>query len=152
MCRKAHPVLPLASIEQRDDGMSARETFYCAVAACAALIGMAPLAAETASPPQRTISLEVYGSDPCPVGEGDEIVVCARKPESERYRIPKPLRERKSRRPDELSWGARVADLEEANRPSMPGSCSVEGSGGQTGCYQQMLRRWFAERRMNGNR
>lgn len=132
--------------------MGARETLNCAALVCAALIGASSAAAETASPPQRMITLEVYGSDPCPVGEGDEIVVCARKPESERYRIPKPLREDKSRRPDEISWGARVADLEEANRPSMPGSCSVVGSGGQTGCFQQMLRQWFAERRMNGSR
>jgi hypothetical protein len=131
--------------------MGARETLNCAIAAFA-LIGTNSVAAETASPPQRMITLEVYGSDPCPVGEGDEIVVCARKPESERYRIPKPLREDTDRRPAEISWGARVADLEEANRPSMPGSCSVVGSGGQTGCFQQMLRQWFAERRMNGSR
>ena len=42
-----------------------------------------------AEPPQRITNLLVYGDDPCPKGEGDEIVVCARRPESERYRIPK---------------------------------------------------------------
>ena len=103
--------------------------------------------AETSSPPQRVTNLEVYGSDPCPVMQGDEIVVCARKPESERYRIPKPLREDPERRPDEVSWGSRVTEMEEVNRPSMPGSCSVVGSGGQTGCFQQMLQNWIADRR-----
>ena len=131
--------------------MGARETFNGAMAVLTALGGTACFA-ESAPPPQRTISLEVYGSDPCPVGEGDEIIVCARKPESERYRIPKPLREQKDRRPAEVSWGSRVAEMEEVNRPTMPNSCSVNGSGGQSGCHQQMLRQWFAERRMRGSR
>src|SRR5690606_1854829 len=34
----------------------------------------------------------VYGDDPCPPSEGDEIVVCARLPDNDRYRIPKELR------------------------------------------------------------
>ena len=44
--------------------------------------------------PERITSLIVYGEDPCPQSEGEEIVVCARRPESERYRIPKKLREK----------------------------------------------------------
>ena len=35
----------------------------------------------------------VYGNDPCPRSTDDEVVVCARKPEAERYRIPEKLRE-----------------------------------------------------------
>jgi hypothetical protein len=105
-----------------------------------------PAAAQENVPPQRTINIEVYGSDPCPPVTGEEIVVCARKPEKERYRIPKELREDPDRRPDEVSWGSRVAEMEEVNRPTMPGSCSVVGSGGHTGCFQQMMRAWNAER------
>ena len=103
--------------------------------------------AQAETPPQRTITLEVYGSDPCPEAAADEIVVCARKPESERYRIPKKLREDPNRRPDEISWGSRVEEMEEVNRVTMPGSCSVVGAGGQSGCFQQMLRQWSNDKR-----
>lgn len=97
--------------------------------------------------PERVYSLVVYGDDPCPKGEGEEIVVCARKPESERYRIPKKLREK-----PEVSggpgWGSQVATMEEVQRQTLPNSCSVNGSAGFTGCTAAMLQQWFAERRM----
>ena len=94
----------------------------------------------------RVSELIVYGDDPCPKGEGDEIVVCARKPEGERYRIPKNLRENKQKRGEE-SWGSRVAEMDEASRATRPGGCSPIGSYGQTGCFDQFLRNWRAERR-----
>ncbi|WP_223262820.1 hypothetical protein [Sphingobium sp. SCG-1] len=100
-----------------------------------------------AEPPQRIYSLVVYGNDACPPSEGDEIVVCARKPESERYRIPKTLRDKPA-----LSggpgWGSQVANMEAVGRQTLPGSCSVNGSYGFTGCTAAALRQWFAERRM----
>ena len=91
-------------------------------------------------------TLIVYGDDPCPRSEGDEIVVCARQPEEERYRIPRPLRERRDRR-SETSWGARAADLEEASRAQRTNSCSPVGTGGQTGCAAAAVRDWYNERR-----
>lgn len=106
----------------------------------------------TAAPPQRTSVLVVYGEDGCPKGEGDEIVVCARQPESERYRIPKALRRDPDARPTEVSWASRVASLEDASRPSRPGSCSVVGSGGQSGCTMAAIRQWFDERRFARSR
>jgi hypothetical protein len=102
-----------------------------------------PAAAET---PERTASVVVYGEDPCPRSSDDEIVVCARKPESERYRIPKELRGRGDP-PSEVSWGSRTEALEDISRSSLPGSCSVVGSYGQTGCRQQMVDQWYRERR-----
>ena len=123
-------------------------------ASIAALLCSLATAAPAAEPepiPQRTINLVVYGKDECPKSDGDEIVVCARKPESERYRIPKSLRD-EGRQPSEISWGSRVEDLEAASRPSMPGSCSTVGSYGQSGCFQQMMQRWLAERRASGRR
>jgi len=87
----------------------------------------------------------VFGDDPCPAGEDGEIVVCARRPESDRYRIPAPLR--RSSRPPEQSWASRAEALDEASRDARPGSCSVVGSFGQSGCTQQMIRQWAAERR-----
>lgn len=107
----------------------------------------APVMAQPAPPPERTINLLVYGDDPCPQGKGDEIVVCARRPESERYRIPKKLRE-KPAPSGGPGWGSQVATMEATQRQNLPNSCSVNGAGGFTGCTAQMLSQWFAERRM----
>ncbi len=113
----------------------------------AALAGSLLLFLLVAASPHRQVEVTVYGSDPCPQANGDEIVVCAQEPESERYRIPKRLREPKRTDVASQSWTARVRTLEEASRPSMPNSCSAVGSGGQTGCTAMMLRQWFLERR-----
>lgn len=119
------------------------------VAVLIALAAAPALAASGArnTPPARTeIHLAVFGNDPCPKGVGDEIVVCARLPESERYRIPKKLRDdKKLARPDQ-SWVARVRDIEETGRDERPNSCSAVGSGGQTGCFQKFLRDARAQR------
>lgn len=100
-----------------------------------------------ANPPERITSLIVYGDDACPKGDGDDIVVCSRKPESERYRIPKPLRE-KPAVSGGPGWGAQVANIEDVSRQTLPGSCNPIGSYGATGCTAAMLKQWFAEKRM----
>jgi hypothetical protein len=111
------------------------------------LIVLSPGVADAADTSgRRTINLIVYGDDPCPKSEGDEIVVCGHRPENERYRIPKELR-KKEDRPSEVSWASRVAALEDAQRFTRPDSCSPVGTGGLTGCWQQMMRQWSAERR-----
>ena len=97
--------------------------------------------------PERTINLLVYGNDPCPQLTDDEIVVCARRPERERYRIPKSLRNQDQ--PTESSWAARNEEMDDVTRYTRPGGCSVDGSFGQTGCLQQMLNQWFRARRAN---
>lgn len=107
------------------------------------LLAAAPAAAQ---PPEKTTSAIVYGDEECPESKDGEIVVCGRRDESERYRIPKELREDKEKRPDEVAWGSRNRLLDDAARDTMPGSCSVVGSYGQTGCRQQMLRQWGEER------
>src|SRR5581483_9469844 len=68
----------------------------------------------------------VYGNDPCPRGHGDEIVVCAREPESERYRVPKRLREA---RKNGEAWGSRASSLEYVGASGIQ-SCSPSGAGG----------------------
>lgn len=112
-----------------------------------ALLLLALGAPAKAEPPQRVFNLIVYGDDPCPKGQGDEIIVCARKPESERYRIPKKLRE-KPAPSGGPGWGSQVATMEQVQRQNLPGSCSAIGSNGFTGCTAKMLEQWFAERRM----
>lgn len=96
-------------------------------------------------PPSRQSTLVVFGSDPCPTsGPDNEVVVCARRPEEERYRIPRRIRERQ---PTEASWASRVEGLEEESRQMRPNSCSVVGSNGFTGCTSAMIRQWYADRR-----
>ena len=60
----------------------------------------------TDGPPDRESTILVYGEDACPPSTENEVVVCARRPEEERYRIPRSLR--RSGQPQEQAWGARV--------------------------------------------
>jgi hypothetical protein len=110
-----------------------------------ALILSSAAAAQEGGPPEKASTLIVYGDDPCPQGEGEEIVVCARRPDSERFRIPRELREAE-RDPAHQSWASRVETLEDISRQNLPGG-SVVGSYGQSGCWQQMMRQWQAARR-----
>lgn len=117
-----------------------------AVALAAISVALMPAPAQ-AEAPDRVETLVVYGDDPCPVEEGGGIVVCARKPESERYRIPKDLRDKKEVDGNQ-GWASRVQTMEASGRQLLPNSCTVIGSNGQTGCTQAMLRQWFEERRL----
>ena len=67
---------------------------------------------------------------------------------SERYRIPKELRDAEAEEQSgEQSWSSVVASQEEAARPGRPDSCSVVGTFGFTGCQSAIMRQWFDERR-----
>ena len=107
----------------------------------------AGLAAPAAAQGDRISRIIVYGNDPCPRNaSGDEIVVCARKPETERYRIPKELRDAPSTDPASQSWANKAESLEYVGRTGIQ-SCSTVGPGGWTGCFAQMLAAARAERR-----
>ncbi|HEY0627334.1 MAG TPA: hypothetical protein VGD10_11450 [Allosphingosinicella sp.] len=94
---------------------------------------------------ERIRQVIVYGNDPCPRGSGDEIVVCARRPDNERYRIPETLREGERRRDGE-SWAVRAESLETMGETGIE-SCSTVGPGGFTGCWAEMMRQARAARR-----
>ena len=79
----------------------------------------------------------VYGNDPCPRSTDDEVVVCARKPESERYRIPEKLRQGGSLQ-SRQAWAERAKSLEYVGRTGIQ-SCSPVGPGGHTGCMEQLI-------------
>ena len=121
-----------------------------ALAAVLLMIG-ATVPATAAEPPRRTTTTTVFGNDACPTASNGDIIVCGRLPESERYRIPKKLRENKKARVEQ-SWASRNATLDEVARVQRPNSCSVVGLGGQTGCSEAMLRQWADERRAAGQR
>jgi hypothetical protein len=115
----------------------------------AAALALSMPAAAQDDAPGRQSDLTVYGADPCPQSTDEEIVVCRRRPEEERYRIPAPLR--RSTRNAEQAWGSRVETLDEVSRDTRPNSCSVVGSFGQSGCAQQMIRQWYEQRRTRRN-
>lgn len=88
----------------------------------------------------------VYGDDACPTsGTGEEIVVCARKPETERYRIPEELRS-SNPSPASASWASRATSIEYVGR-SGTDSCSPSGAGGWTGCYADLMRKAREEKK-----
>lgn len=93
----------------------------------------------------RVNQLLVYGDDPCPAGTNDEITVCARLPEDDRFRIPSNLRENPND-PAGQSWANRASELSYVGRTGTE-SCSTVGGGGFTGCFNQMVRQALAERR-----
>jgi len=113
----------------------------------ATLAPAGPLAAQAPTPAQREKirQIIVYGTDPCPRGSGDEIVICARRPENERYRLPESARE-PTPSPESESWSVRAQDLEYVGRTGTQ-SCSTVGPGGSTGCWAQLMRSAREERR-----
>lgn len=111
-----------------------------ALAIAAASITMPAFAAPAAKSGEARLStLLVFGNDPCPRSSPDEIVVCARQPESERYRIPKQFRGRQYNAARDGSWAGTAKVLEYVSTRGLPGSCSFNGTAGQTGCFRKFL-------------
>ena len=120
-----------------------------AIAASAIAAFAAPAAAQQAQPvatgPEdiKVNQLIIYGEDACPPSTENEIIVCARRPEGDRFRIPENLRESGDPRND--SWSNRAVELSYVGR-SGTGSCSPTGPGGWTGCFGQLLNQARLER------
>jgi hypothetical protein len=115
------------------------------LAGAAAALGAAPSAAQRPRAGEEKINqLIVYGTDPCKKSAADEIVICVRKPERERYRIPERLRGDPND-PANQTWTDKAQQLEYVGRSGI-GSCSAAGAGGWTGCFSDMVRAARAER------
>lgn len=110
--------------------------------AALALVGAMPAAAQSDS--EKINQLIVYGNDPCPASGADQITVCARKGESERYRIPEALREGRS--PQNDAWNNKVLAYETVGAAGTL-SCSPVGGGGWSGCVNQMIATAYAEKK-----
>jgi len=80
----------------------------------------------------------VYGNDPCPRSTEDQVVVCARRPEAERYRIPEKLRPSGTRQQTQ-AWANKAKVLETVGNTGT-NSCSPVGPGGFTGCLTQVIK------------
>ena len=118
-------------------------TLYAGAAALAAAAALLP---STPAPAQSTKVSEiiVYGTDPCPRSTDDEIVVCARKPEGERYRIPERLRQGGSLQ-SRQAWAVRAKTFETVGKTGI-NSCSPVGPAGYTGCLERVIHEAFDER------
>lgn len=114
-----------------------RRLLIVAGAAIAGLMSFAPpLAAQTLDNDKVLI---VYGNDACPAG-----TICVRKGESERFRIPKELRQTAPSAHNER-WADRARSFQDVGA-SGTGSCTSTGQGGWTGCWAKQMRDAKAER------
>jgi hypothetical protein len=107
----------------------------------------APAAAPRADP--RINQLIIYGDDPCPQSSDSEIIVCARLPEGDRYRIPPTVRDNPNA-PANQSWANQAIELSYVGRSGI-GSCTPSGPGGMIGCLNQIFDQARAERADRGD-
>jgi hypothetical protein len=101
--------------------------------------------ADTSQPRQRLVT--VFGTEECPKPTSpDEVVVCARLPDSEIYRIPKQLRSAENRvSPFQSNRALLLGDASGGAGGSI-GSCSAVGAGGMIGCSRQQVDAWAQDR------
>jgi len=107
-----------------------------------------PAVAQQATGGEKMNMVIVYGQDACPESKEGEITVCARKDESERYRIPPALRGSAS--PQNESWTNRVQSYETVGATGTQ-SCSPTGPGGWTGCANRFIQNAYAEKKQGSD-
>lgn len=98
---------------------------------------------------EKVNQLIIYGDDPCPVSTAEQITVCARKDEAERYRIPTPLRDNPND-PRNQTWTDRVKAYETVGAAGI-NSCSPVGSGGASGCTMRLINQAYAEKKQGSD-
>ncbi|HKU93347.1 MAG TPA: hypothetical protein VJP82_08375 [Sphingomicrobium sp.] len=107
-------------------------------AAAALTAGASALPAPAEAQANSVSEIIVYGNDPCPRSTDDQVVVCARRPEAERYRLPEQYRPSGTRQQKE-AWGRKAKALETVGATGI-NSCSPVGPGGFTGCLTQVIK------------
>ncbi len=118
--------------------------------AAIAIIMSVPAAAQaqeatTVQPGDEKINqLIIYGDDKCPESTGDEIVVCARMDEADRFRIPSSLRGDPND-PRNQAVSERIKAYEYVGASGTM-SCSPSGAGGFTGCGLKEIDKAYAEK------
>lgn len=117
------------------------KTILLTFAASALALPALPALAQNA--PQNGV-LVIYGDDKCPTNaDGDEIVICVRRPAGERFRIPSELRDAEVS-PQRESWAVRQRSALTAGDTGI-GSCSAVGPGGGIGCATREIQAGKAE-------
>lgn len=108
------------------------------------ILAVPAVAQETAGPAEPKVNMViVYGDDKCPEATGEEIVVCPRMAEQERFRIPTILRQSSS--PQNEAWNNKVLAYERVTKTGTM-SCSAVGAGGWTGCAAKLINDAYAEK------
>jgi hypothetical protein len=106
-----------------------------------------PSSGDDTQPRRRLVT--VFGTEPCPKpSSADEVVVCARLPDSEVYRIPQQLRQAQNQ-PSPFVTNRNLLMSGSADGftgASAVGSCSTIGPGAQSGCNQKDIDAWAADR------
>lgn len=103
------------------------------------LLALLVAAPAIAQPPAAERVLTIFGSDKCPAG-----YICVRANESERYRIPKTIRDNT---PSQTTNSQRnLAASTAAVSATGTGSCTAVGGGGWTGCWKKEMDAARAER------
>lgn len=120
-----------------------------ALVATAGIAAAQPAMAQDASSGEKVNQLIVYGDDPCPASSAGEITVCARKDESERFRIPAPLRDNPNASVNQ-GWTERVRAYETVGASGV-NSCSPVGSGGASGCMSRLINAAYAEKKQSSD-
>jgi len=98
--------------------------------------------ADTTQPRQKLVT--VFGSDACPKSsDPNEIVVCTRRPDEERYRLPPALRtaDGKAQSPFSKNRKLLLGDSTGGAGGGI-GSCSAVGPGGASGCQFKANEAW----------
>lgn len=110
-------------------------------------LAAAPLAAPFPALAQNAAQngvLVIYGDDKCPTNaDGEEVVICVRRPAEERFRIPQELRDQEVR-PQNESWAVRQQGAMSVGDTGI-GSCSTVGPGGGIGCATREIQAGKAE-------
>lgn len=101
-------------------------------------VAVATLPAVPATAQVRDRVVDVYGSEACPQSGGQEIVVCRRHMEGDRYRIPSDLRE-SSARPQALGSSALTAVNATGGTGTQVQSCNAIGAGTNAGCLKKEI-------------
>ena len=108
-------------------------------------LAIAAAPAQAQSTGRGLLEVVVYGDDPCPRSTDDEVVVCARRPETERYRIPQDFRPEGARQ-ERRAWVNQAGTLETVSDTGAF-SCSAVGPAGYTGCLDQLIKQSQGEAR-----
>jgi hypothetical protein len=116
-------------------------------ATAVAMADFAALPAPAMAQQNSVAEIIVYGTDPCPRSTDDQVVVCARRPESERYRIPEKLRPGGTPQQTE-SWANKAKVIETVGATGI-NSCSPVGPGGYTGCLTRVIKEAREQRKQS---
>lgn len=119
------------------------KTILLTLAATASAFALPVFPALAQDAPQNGV-LIIYGDDKCPTNsDGEEIVICVRRPAGERYRIPTELRDTEVS-PQRESWAVRQRSALTAGDTGI-GSCTTVGPGGGIGCATREIQAGKAE-------